>query len=240
VNGARHLDWDGCFNARDLGGLTTREGHTTRWNAVVRADALDELSADGWDALQAHGIRTIIDLRNDGEGKHTPNRPPELTVLHLPLDQIEDTEFWDYWNSDWQCGTPLYYSAHIGRFPERSARVLAAIARAEPGGVVFHCVGGRDRTGLITLLLLSLLGVEPAAIVADYELSKERLAPLFARRGEPDQGPLIEEFLSSQGITLRAAIVDTLQHLDLDAWRRAGRLGDSDVAALRSRLLVSG
>ena len=94
----RHLDWQGCHNARDLGGLPTADGRATRWGAAVRADAPDQLSADGWAALEAHGIRTIVDLRNDDELRpDLVDRPPELTTLHLPLDAIDDREFWDHW-----------------------------------------------------------------------------------------------------------------------------------------------
>jgi hypothetical protein len=63
----RHLDWDGCFNVRDLGGLPTAGDHVTRRGAPVRADSLAGLSAAGWDALRAHGVRTVVDLRNDDE-----------------------------------------------------------------------------------------------------------------------------------------------------------------------------
>jgi hypothetical protein len=63
----RHLDWEGCCNARDLGGLSTTDGRTTRWGAVARSERLDELTAAGWSALEAHGIRTIVDLRNHDE-----------------------------------------------------------------------------------------------------------------------------------------------------------------------------
>jgi hypothetical protein len=55
-----HLDWDGCFNVRDLGGLPTVDGRVTRTGAVVRADALDGLSAAGWTALLDHGVRTVV------------------------------------------------------------------------------------------------------------------------------------------------------------------------------------
>jgi len=58
---------------------------------------------------------------------------------------------------------------------DRSAAVLGAIAGAAPGGGVFHCVGGRDRTGQIAILLLALAGVDAERIVADYELSDVRL-----------------------------------------------------------------
>jgi protein-tyrosine phosphatase len=54
----RHLDWDGCFNARDLGGLATVDGGQTRRGAVVRADAVDGLSASGWAALAAVAATT--------------------------------------------------------------------------------------------------------------------------------------------------------------------------------------
>src|SRR5262249_47969420 len=63
----RHLDWAGCVNVRDLGGLPTSDGRTTRWRAVVRADNLDRLTPQGWAALDAYGVRTVVDLREDEE-----------------------------------------------------------------------------------------------------------------------------------------------------------------------------
>ncbi|MBX3189630.1 MAG: tyrosine-protein phosphatase [Labilithrix sp.] len=235
---ARHLDWEGCFNARDLGGLKTAAGDEIRRGAAVRADALDALTARGWEAVVAHGVTTIIDLRNDDElGADAAPRPEELTTLRMPLDQVEDTEFWAYWSSGWQFGTPLYYGPHIARFPRRSAGVIAAIARAAPGGVVVHCGVGRDRTGLVTMLLLALLGVSVEEIAADYALSTARLPPLFARRGEPDQGPLIEAFFAEQATSASAVIAKTLADLDHEAWMRDGGLTEDDLARLRARLL---
>ena len=81
----RYLTWDGCFNARDLGGLPTTDGGTTRWSAVVRSDHLDHLTAAGWAALEAHGIRTIIDLRNDEERPaDSAPRAAGITTVHGP------------------------------------------------------------------------------------------------------------------------------------------------------------
>src|SRR5665647_3883740 len=141
----RHLDWEGCFNVRDLGGLRTSDGRETQWGRVVRADRLDRLTTAGWAALSAHGVRTVLDLRNDDErGTDFALRPSSVGTIHLPLDGTDDREFWDIWSSGPQFGTPLYYRPHLERFPERSAAVISAIARAEPGAVVFHCGGGRD------------------------------------------------------------------------------------------------
>jgi protein-tyrosine phosphatase len=170
---SRHLDWDGCFNARDLCDLPTADGRVTRRGAVVRADCLDALSTTGWSALCDHGVRTVIDLRNDDElTAPAAERPAGLSTIHLPLDAIDDSGFWDDWMHGPQFATPLYYSAHLERFPARSARVLAAIAHAQPGGVLVHCFGGRDRTGQIAMLVLALAAVAPDEIAADYALSR--------------------------------------------------------------------
>jgi protein tyrosine/serine phosphatase len=233
----RDLDWEGCCNVRDLGGLPTVDGRTTRRGAVVRADALDGLTAAGWEALIDHGGRTVVDLRNDDErGADAAPRPPDVTTVHVPLDASEDREFWDVWGSGPQFATPLYDRPHLERFPERSVAALRAIACAGPGGVAVHCVGGRDRTGQVALLLLALAGVAPAAIAADYALSGERLRALYRARGEEDQSSLVEAFLAERGTTAQALVVALLAELDVEAHQRAGGLRGEEVAALRNRL----
>jgi protein-tyrosine phosphatase len=163
----RHLSWDGCANVRDLGGLGG-----IRRGALVRADDLQNLTAAGWAALGAHGIRTVVDLRNPDEiGADSAPRPPGLTTVRIPLDGMEDTEFWSRWLHRPEFGTPHYYRPWLERFPDRAARALAAIARAQPGGVAYHCGVGRDRTGLITGLICAALGVRGQEAAEDYALS---------------------------------------------------------------------
>jgi protein tyrosine/serine phosphatase len=234
----RHLDWEGCFNVRDLGGLPARDGRPTRWRAVVRGDALDGLTATGWEALWRHGVRTVIDLRNSDEiGKDASPRPAGVTTLRIPLDGAEHRDFWDVWEAGPQFGTPLYYEPHLRRFPERSAAVLSAIAQAGGGGVAFHCGGGRDRAGQIAMLVLALAGVSPTAIAADYDLSAERLPARYAAHGALDQGPQLTAFLAGRGLTAAGVIVSTLAELDVEGCLRDGGLTDADVRGLRARLL---
>jgi protein-tyrosine phosphatase len=205
---------------RDLGGIRTTDGRTVRPGALVRARSLDGLGEDGWAAIHALGVRTLIDLRNDDERASAPS-PDGITAIHLPLDG-SDREFWDEWSADWRFGTPVYYAPHISRFPERSLAVLTAIAYARPGGVLFHCMGGRDRTGMITMLVLALLGVEAEDIAADYELSA----------GLCVDAATVTEGLTRAGTTARAELLRALELLDLDA------LVAADLrAALRARLL---
>jgi hypothetical protein len=74
-------------------------------------------------------------------------------------------------------------------------------------------------------------------IAADYMLSAERLRARYAARGEPDQGPLFAEFLAERGTTAAGVIVDILTGLDVEAHLRDAGLTNTDVAALRERLL---
>ena len=155
----------------------------------------------------------------------------------MPLDDLDDTTFWEHCWSNELDGTPLYYRPFLDRKPGRCAAAVAAIARAERGGVLFHCGGGRDRTGLISLLLLALVGVMPEDIVLDYELSNARLPPFWAARGWEDQRPAIEEALKRKNTSARALLLDILGSLDVEDYLRSGGLGDDDLAAVRARLL---
>jgi protein-tyrosine phosphatase len=218
VSSRRSLSWPGCYNARDLGGLPLVGGGETCFGQLIRSDAVDPESP----ALVDYGVRTVVDLRNDDE------REPGTPNLHIPLDATEDREFWNVWENGWQFGTPLYYRPHLERHPERSAAVIHAIATAPPGGVVFHCGRGRDRTGQISMLLLSLAGVEPDAIAEDYALSAEGLPP-----GEAQH---IERYLRERGTTVHDVALETLEAIDAEAVLRQGGATEDDFAAIRQRL----
>ncbi len=195
----RILLWDGCTNVRDLGGLKTRDGRVTRWGAVVRSDTPARLTEAGWSALYAYGIRTIITLRTDGM-----------------------KEFLQQWVVSNLWGTLLYYKDALRRWPERHAAVISAVGRARPGGVLFHCIRGHDRTGIIALLLLALAGVTPDDIIADYEQS-------------PD--PYRDELLAREHSSVREAILNTLAGLDIDSYLSMGGVSQDELAAVRKRLL---
>jgi protein-tyrosine phosphatase len=223
----RRLDWDGCVHARDLGGLPTADGGMTRRRAVVRSGTVDRLTPAGWAALRAHGIRTVVDLRNSEERPAELPHPPGIAVRHVPVDGSEDREFWDVWSTGPQFGTPLYYRPWLERFPQRAAAVVAAIAHAPPGGVIFHCGRGRDRAGLVSLLLLSLAGVAPRDIADDYALSL----------GDEDDDRLLADYLAGRGTSAHAEMVALAESLDVEAHLRRGGLGGDDIAELRARLV---
>jgi protein-tyrosine phosphatase len=221
----RVLAWDGCKNVRDLGGLHTSAGHLTLWRAMVRSDTPARLTEAGWSALYAYGIRTIITLRTHGmteeELNFTP-RYPDLATVQVEIEDITDQEFMHQWAASELWSTPLYYKDALRRWPERHAVVISAIARARPGGVLFHCIRGNDRTGMIALLLLALVGVTPEDMIADYELSPD-----------PDR----DEILAREHASVREVILSTLAGLDIDRYLRMGGASQADLAAVRKRLL---
>lgn len=239
MDDARDLDWPDCYNVRDLGGLSTIDGRTTRRGAVVRADSADRLTAEGWAALWSHGVRTVLDLRNDAEREEGSPRPSGLTTVHVPPDDHSDTEFWDQWGHGLDC-TPLYYRAFLRRFPATVARVVSAVADARPGGVLIHCSGGRDRTGLVAMLLLAFAGVPARDIADDYTRSARRLAPAWNDLGLGDQNGKVEALVASRGTTVEGALLDTLASVDVAAFLERAGVARQRLSALRGRLLDPG
>jgi protein-tyrosine phosphatase len=171
----RRLDWDGCVNVRDLGGHPTSDGRRTAFRAVVRADSIRQLTDAGWDALVEYGVRTIVDLRFPVELEADPPRDVPVDVLHMPLFDQNDAEAIAAVDA-WTTTVDAYLEA-LERFRPNFARAIEAIADAPEGCVLVHCMGGKDRTGLVVAMLLTLTGVPPKEIAEDYGLSATNLAP---------------------------------------------------------------
>lgn len=221
----RILDWEGCNNVRDLGGIRTGDGRATRLREIIRSDSPSRLTPTGWSDLYAYGIRTIITLRTQGiqENELDYFSPySDIDTVQVHIEDITDEDFLRQWVVSELWGTPLYYKDAIHRWPERHTAVLTAIARAQPGGVLFHCIRGYDRTGIITLLLLALVGAEPDEIIADYELS-------------PD--PERDEELARRDTSVREVLLGALDGLDLEDYFVRGGASQADVAAVRRKLL---
>jgi protein tyrosine/serine phosphatase len=96
------------------------------------------------------------------------------------------------------------------------------MGQARPGGILFHCKRGHDRTGIIALLLLTLVGVTPDDMIADYELSP---------------GPYRDELLEREHSSVRDAMLTALDGLDIDSYLRMGGVSQADLVAVRKRLL---
>lgn len=220
----RILPWDGCINIRDLGGLKTSDGQTTGWKSIVRSDTPARLSQAGWAALYAYGIRTIITLRTHGMTEEELDFTcpyPDIARVQAPIEDITDADFVERCVNTSLWGTPLYFKDALQRWPGRHAAVISAVAQAQPGGVLFHCIRGHDRTGIISLLLLSIARVAPDEIIADYELSVD---------------PVREVVLERNHSSVRESMLDTFAWLNEADYLKTCGASPAELAAVRQRL----
>ena len=180
----RDLAWDGCVNIRDLGGLPTGSGAETLYGAVVRADNVHRLSRAGWEQLVGYGIRTVVDLRFDEERARDPHGEPPVPVVHVSLFGAHDPAEAERLDAltraatDAATATTAHYLDALERCRGPIASAVRAVIGAPPGGVVVHCFVGKDRTGIVSALLLGAVGVPPDVVARDYALSQARVAPI--------------------------------------------------------------
>jgi protein-tyrosine phosphatase len=231
------LAFEGLVNVRDLGGYPTRDGDLTRLHSLVRADDLWQLTPGGLAALARYGIRTVIDLRWPEEAARNPNPVPQALpqVRYLPISLLTHTE--DEWRlRSRDVAKELWKCTVLERVRRELRQVLAAIAAAAPGGLLFHCVAGKDRTGLIAALLLALADVEPDAIASDYAVSGPNLRATYLKR-YADADP--ERILAALRCPEQGAH-NMLKFLEdaggIRAYLHDIGLTDTQVAALRARL----
>jgi protein-tyrosine phosphatase len=243
----RNLAWDGLLNARDLGGHPTEDGGETRWGSIVRADSVRQLSEEGWQAVVDYGVRTVVDLRSDEELAADP--PAELPVdaVHVPFfdeyrdDVREEVEQASAGAPDHATATREVYLIFLEHFRANVTAAIRAVGQAPEGGVVVHCHGGKDRTGLVTAFLLRLAGVPIDEIATDYALSEQRLRTRheewFATAA--DEAELAR--LHRIAATPRSAMVEVLEELErrygsIEGYLQAGGATDEDLERARARL----
>lgn len=226
------LHIDGLANVRDLGGLDRDDGTSTPVGVFVRSERLERVDSDGWQALHAHGVRTVVDLRRPDE--RTGQVPETIKHVHVDLDGTDEASFWAEYEADGRWGTPLYYLAHLRELPHRLARVLDAIASAGEGAILIHCSAGWDRTGLVAAVLLRALDVTEDAAVDDYLASfanADAMAALHERSFEVEER---QQILHRFGHTAESAFRDMYTNLDLDLWFSESSIATSTRAAIET------
>jgi protein-tyrosine phosphatase len=238
----RHLPLAGTYNVRDIGGYRTHDGRTTRWRQFFRADSLHRLPPEAQAMLLKHGVRTVIDLRRTDELDTAPNvfaTATSVTYYHRSL--LPDVRPVP--------GSPrALVDTYRHMLDERQEQIRTTLQLLlAPGGLpgMVHCTAGKDRTGVITALLLGLLGVPEETIIEDYALSATYLgAPFLA---EVRQRAIARGFTWEQYEPLVGSAPEymqaTLQHLHeryggITAYIRGIGLSEAQIATLRTALVL--
>lgn len=264
---ARALGLAGAPNARDLGGLPTAAGGYVRPGLLMRTGALGRLTDADVSRLGELKPACVLDLRGEPEvAEGPPNRLPHPApqVHHLPVHDAQHQVFTyvaallqghdlsSYARLTEQ-GTPAamaeIYRWFVTGGAARESFAAACRVLAEPGSLpaVFHCSVGKDRTGWLVVILLTLLGVDPEAIRADYlytnratAAAQERLLARLSQRGVDLAG--VRPLLQARDTYLDAAYAEVARvHGSFDGYLRDGLgLTEDTLAALRTLSVSSG
>jgi protein-tyrosine phosphatase len=189
------IELDGAVNVRDLGGMPTTDGGQTMRGRLLRADNLQELSAADVDRLVGLGLTTVVDLRSSHELASEGPAPldsvagvrhahhPVLPEVGANTDVVGDAlllrrdQDRSRYPDDPTCG---HYLGYLEDRPDEVIAALRSVARSE-GAVLVHCAAGKDRTGVLTALALSAVGVTPQAVIDDYAATGERIDAILER-----------------------------------------------------------
>jgi len=191
------INLEGAVNVRDVGGLPTVDGGSTMPGRLLRSENLQELSSADVDKLVGEiGVTTVVDLRTTAEVELEGPGPldavpsvrhayhPVLPELGSRTDAVAEALLLgkrerdiSRFPDDIMCG---HYLGYLEERPEEVVGALRSIATSR-GAAIAHCAAGKDRTGVIVALALTVADVEPAAIVADYMATGERIDAIIER-----------------------------------------------------------
>jgi len=175
----RFVPLAGTMNTRDLGGLPLSGGRLTAPGVFMRSDVPMGLHAEDFAKLARLGLTTVIDLRQP----HELERDPSCLQGRDGVDW-HHVEVWGHIDEEEgpadKFDIVAFYLAALDHAGSGFARAFDILASSK-GAALFHCTAGKDRTGLLALLLLEVAGVPTELIVADFALTHDRIGPLRER-----------------------------------------------------------
>jgi protein-tyrosine phosphatase len=206
----RWIELNGADNMRDLGGLPTIGGLTTRFGRMLRSDNLQGLTpADVRVLLGSLRLKNVIDLRSGSEVRLEGPGPlaqiAMVTIHHLPSYSKDEPKVHAAAHTGIHPKPPWQPSHKSNRKPSEEASAsshtrsaghylgyltnhadsiiaaLRVIARTDNGAAIVHCAAGKDRTGVVCAMALEAVGVTREAIVTDYAQTSERITAILTR-----------------------------------------------------------
>lgn len=236
-------------NFRDLGGYPTNDGRRIRWRTLFRADGLYRLTPDDARVVVGLGVRTVVDLRTANEVKTRgtfPKDDHDVAYHHLPIidatwgegstPEIDDVVEFLVWA----------YRSMLEEAAPRFAEAITLLATEDVLPAVFHCAAGKDRTGILSALVLGSLGVSENIITADYgltELAMQRLI-VWAREHQPALAELYAKmparFAAADPRAMKLILDEIIdEHGSVRSYVRAIGVTDDSLTALERGVLTT-
>ena len=183
---SRHIRFENVVNFRDLGGYPARDGYTVAWRRLFRSGEFRNMTRKDLDLLTGEiGLTSVLDLRssleveNQGIGLIAESDINYHNISFIAGGNREEDEL--LFNRFVNMGQFYLHLVRKSEFGERIVRALELIADPENHPLVFHCAIGKDRTGILAAVLLSVLGVKDEVIIEDYSLSTPYMEQLLER-----------------------------------------------------------
>jgi protein tyrosine/serine phosphatase len=241
----RNLTFASNYNFRDVGGYAGLDGRTVRWRRLFRADSLHRLAGADWEAFAALGVQTVIDLRRTFEVENYGRVPAAdgLIYVNAVLEHVDWAEVphpADAVHQRWLADRYLNFTED-GRVGLAAA--LGVIADPEAAPVVVHCMAGKDRTGVVCALTLSLLGVSDDDIATDYALTEQAMRSLteYLREHNPAAIEGNDHMFDSPREAMLLFLADLRDlHGSVENFVREIGLSDQQISDLRGHLLTAG
>jgi protein-tyrosine phosphatase len=251
---ANWIDLEGVVNVRDVGGLPAADGRTVRAGVLIRSANLGEITeADVALLVEQVGVRRVVDLRTDVEVSRSDrgllHGRSGVTVHHLSLypDTLAEQDTPDPvvpWRGERFTGQDpqvASYLMYLQRRPDSIVAALRAIAEPE-GATIVHCAAGKDRTGVVVALALSVVGVPREVIAGDYAQTQSRLTAILEQlsrsslyAGETADPAKVPPASADKMLRVLAAI--DAEYGGVSGWLSAQGWTDRDTDRLRARLL---
>jgi len=243
----RHVALSALFNFRDLGGYAAAGGRTVRWRVLYRADGLHRLEGDDIAAVAELGISTVLDLRTHAELEEHGRFPVEelpVDYRHLPLIPA-------IWARETLPGHGPAEDFLTERYLEMLdigkpaiVEALGVLAAEETYPAVFHCAAGKDRTGMVAAVILSLLGVCDDDVASDYGLTGDAMTRLaeWVSRNDPEWMEAMQKqptaFLGAPSEVMHRVLEAVrLEHGSMEGYVARLGVGDDVVSRVRENLL---
>ncbi|WP_431878503.1 tyrosine-protein phosphatase [Micromonospora marina] len=231
------------FNFRDVGGYTARDGRTVRRGRLYRSDSLHRIDDTDRAAFTALGIRTVIDLRRPSEVERDGRVPDYdgLTYRHIHPEHAD-------WGANRFDSSSVSLARYLAdRYADLArtgtaglAEAVGLIADSANAPVVVHCVAGKDRTGIVCALTLTVLGVPDEDVVADYALStaaSQRFAA-WVRATLPDAEEPPPPFLESPAEAMELFLAELRTgYGSIEGYLTHAGVTEAQLESLRTHLL---
>lgn len=199
----RKIHIDDLLNTRDLGGYETQGSTYTKSGRFIRSGNLANVDEQCKEQLIQHGIEVVIDLRSTLECQKQSSVLQDVEGIHyysIHLDQIGNKKL-KIENIEQYNQMSLFYIYLIEQNKKQIKVLFELLNELKYQTIAFHCLAGKDKTGIVSALLLDIAGCHEYDIVKDYSDSYHNNQPMVEQL-ETLNDPEMLAFLESSPNTM--------------------------------------